>query len=548
MNTQILSTTKEDMIKAAEIIKKGGLVAFPTETVYGLGANAFDEKAVKKIYKAKGRPSDNPLIVHVAEKHDIESLVQRVTPQAKAVINAFFPGPITIILPKSDKINNTVSGGLNTVAVRMPEHPVAQRLIMLAGVPIAAPSANTSGKPSPTKTQYVIDDLNGKVNAIIDGGQCKFGVESTVLSLVDTPTILRPGAVTKEMLESVLGPVRLANAVTEEVAENEAAPSPGMKYKHYSPKAKVIILEGSKEHYEKFVNMQGEIQERVVALCFKEDTVEVPKLEFGASGDDLSQAKALFNALRQADKIGAKKVYARMPSKQGVGLAVYNRLIRAAGFKVIDLEKPYLIGLTGQTGAGKGYVGKKLAELGFNVLDTDVYARRITEKGSPTLKELQAAFGDDILTPEGELDRKVLAERAFESEEKTAILNGITHPAILALCEKEARFPAVLDAPLLFECGADKQCSVVLSVVAGEKMRLNRILKRDGITEAQAKERMSAQKDMLFYVSGADWAIINDVKIFGDEAIYCKASTKHVDEGGSIDIESQIRDFLEAIL
>ena len=214
METKILTTSNEDIKKAGEILSNGGLVAFPTETVYGLGANALDEEAVKNIYKAKGRPSDNPLIVHIAKKEDIVPLVKEVTPNAKKLMDAFFPGPLTIILPKSDKIGKVVSGGLDTVAIRMPINEVAHKVIEAAGCPIAAPSANTSGLPSPTRAKYVIDDMTGKIEAIIDGGDCEYGVESTVITLAtDMPTILRPGAVTKEMLEGVIGEVSVASAV-----------------------------------------------------------------------------------------------------------------------------------------------------------------------------------------------------------------------------------------------------------------------------------------------------------------------------------------------
>ena len=255
MDTKILSTSEYDIALAGKILAGGGLVAFPTETVYGLGANALDEAAVKKIYLAKGRPSDNPLIVHIAEKEDIIPLVKEVTPAAKALIDAFFPAPLTIILPKSELIGNVVSGGLDTVAVRMPQNETARALIKAAGVPVAAPSANTSGLPSPTKAKHVIDDMLGKIDAVIDGEDCDFGIESTVITLAtDTPTILRPGAITKEMLEAVIGKVKIARAVLEGMANDEVAASPGMKYKHYAPKARVILVNASKERYEQFVN------------------------------------------------------------------------------------------------------------------------------------------------------------------------------------------------------------------------------------------------------------------------------------------------------
>ena len=357
METKILSTKNDDIELAGKILEAGGLVAFPTETVYGLGANALNENSVKNIYKAKGRPSDNPLIVHIAKKEDIIPLVKEVTPKAQALIDTFFPGALTIILPKSELVGNVVSGGLDTVAVRMPANEIAHRLIEAAHCPIAAPSANTSGLPSPTRAKYVIDDMAGKIDAIIDGGDCEYGVESTVITLAsDVPTILRPGAVTKEMLEDVIGEVVVANAVLHGMKDNETAQSPGMKYKHYAPKARVVIVDANRKTYEAFVNKQ----KGAFALCFDEDEVDVPRVNYGSESDDLSQARELFDALRKLDEMGTKTVYARIPHTTGVGMAVYNRLIRAAAFTVIDLNKPFTLGLTGQSGAGKSYICKKL--------------------------------------------------------------------------------------------------------------------------------------------------------------------------------------------
>ncbi len=506
MNTKILGTKKEDIELAGKILSDGGLVAFPTETVYGLGADALNDEAVKNIYKAKGRPSDNPLIVHIAKKEDIVPLVKEVTEEAKAVIDRFFPAPLTIILPKSEKVGNVVSGGLDTVAVRMPQNPVARAVIEAAKTPIAAPSANTSGLPSPTKASRVIEDMSGKIDAIIDGGDCEFGVESTVITLAtEVPTILRPGAITKEMLLEVLPKVEVAKAVLEGMKNDEVAASPGMKYKHYAPKARVIIVNADKEKYEKFVNFRKD----AFALCFEGDNVDVPKVTFGKENDDLSQAKELFDSLRKLDDMGAKKVYARIPHKDGVGMAVYNRLIRAAAFCVLDLEKPFTIGLTGQTGAGKGYVGKYLTELGFNVLDTDIYARKITEKNSSIFPILQKEFGEDIIK-DGELERQLLADRVFKDKEKTKKLNEIMHPAIIDLCKKDAAFPSVLDAPLLFECKANENCSIVISVLAPKDLRIKRIVERDKITVEQAETRINAQKDEEFYKLNSDFTVIND--------------------------------------
>ena len=522
MKTKILTTSKEDIKLAGEIIKNGGLVAFPTETVYGLGANALDENAVKNIYKAKGRPSDNPLIVHISKKEDFAPLVKEVTPTAQKLIDAFFPAPLTIILKKSDIINNTVSGGLDTVAVRMPTNEVARAVIDAAGCPVAAPSANTSGLPSPTRAKYVIDDMDGKVDAIIDGGDCEYGVESTVITLAgDIPTILRPGAVTKEMLEGIIGRVILAKAVTEGMDEGEEAASPGMKYKHYSPKAKVILVNADKKQYEDFVNSRKD----AFALCFEGDNVNCPKVCYGNESDDLSQARELFDALRRLDELNAKKVYARMPKKSGVGMAVYNRLIRAAAFNVIDLKKTFTIGLTGQTGAGKGYVCEYFEALGFKIIDCDKVVKKLYKENKDVIDALKAEFGDNIIK-HGQLDTVALAEIVFSDKGRTERLNRIVHPFVTNECKRLAGGLCVIDAPQLFEANIQDMCYKVISVTAPEKTRLARILERDGITEKQAKSRMNAQLDEDYYINNSDFVIINDGR----------------------DIKKQIDRILEAIL
>lgn len=506
MNTKLLSTTECDIELAGEIIKKGGLVAFPTETVYGLGANALNDEAVKSIYRAKGRPGDNPLIVHIAEKEDIEPLVECVTPAARALIDAFFPAPLTIILKKSSLIGNVVSGGLDTVAVRMPQNEIARKLIKASGCPIAAPSANTSGLPSPTRAKYVIDDMMGKIDAIIDGGDCEFGVESTVITLAaEEPTILRPGAITKEMLENIIGKVAVAPAVLEGMKNDEVAASPGMKYKHYAPKAKVIIVNADKNTYEKFVNSKTD----AFALCFDEDKVDIPKITYGRENDSLSQAKELFDALRRLDEMGAQKVYARVPSISGVGMAVYNRLIRAAAFKVIDLKKPFTLGITGPTGAGKSYVCDELRRRGFKIISADLLARKITEKNSPIFPALQAEFGQDIID-NGELKRSLLAQRAFSDKKKTEKLNAIMHPKIMELCREQAEYPCALDASQLFEAGGEADCYKIISVLADRSTRINRITARDGISVEQAQERIGIQFSDDYFIDNSDFVIYNN--------------------------------------
>jgi L-threonylcarbamoyladenylate synthase len=340
MQTQLLDAKDAEAIQTAgAILKNGGLVGIPTETVYGLAADALNGAAVAKIFKAKGRPMDNPLIVHISEFSQINRLVKAVPEHAKQLAEHFWPGPLTIILPKSDIIPDEVSAGLSTVAVRFPVHPAARAVIDAAGTPLAAPSANLSGHPSPTTAAHVMTDLSGKIDAVLDGGTCAVGVESTVITLATpTPCLLRPGGITLEQLRSVLGEVNMDNAVLNPLPKGVKASSPGMKYKHYSPKANVIILDGSYEHYKNYVN--GHKEEGVVALCYNGDEKEltVPAVCYGGEDDCGEQARELFDALRELDDLHAHTVFARCPEPQGVGLAVYNRLIRAAGFEVLHLE------------------------------------------------------------------------------------------------------------------------------------------------------------------------------------------------------------------
>lgn len=331
--------TVDDIDIAAEILKSGGLVAMPTETVYGLAANAYNGVAVAKIFKAKGRPMDNPLIVHISGIEQIKDLVSVFPEKAKALAEHFWPGPLTIILPKSERIPDEVSAGLPTVAVRFPAHPIAQALISKS-MPLAAPSANLSGKPSPTTAAHVWDDMNGRIDAVLDGGACEVGVESTVITLAtDIPRLLRPGGITLEELRAAIGEVELDTAVLNPLKSGETAASPGMKYKHYAPKAKVILLKGGSHAYCTYVNAHAE--NGTAALCYAEEqtALKVPFLCLGADKNYEEQANNLFEALRLCDKKNYQKVYAHCPETTGLGLAVYNRIIRAAGFEVIDLEE-----------------------------------------------------------------------------------------------------------------------------------------------------------------------------------------------------------------
>lgn len=336
MKTEILYDNDVcDIERAAEIIKDGGLVAFPTETVYGLGANALDETAVKKIFEAKGRPQDNPLIIHLACPEDTEKYA--FTNGLYGKLKRFMPGPLTVILKKRDNIPSVVSAGLDTVAVRIPSYEPARRLIKASGVPIAAPSANISGKPSPTKAEHVISDMQGKIDAILCGSDCEVGVESTIVKITgeDSLVICRPGGITKEMLSTVCGNVEIDPAVLSKFDGKPIAP--GMKYKHYAPKAEVTVLVGDEESIERFLTDK----ENYGIMCYDEDEMLLGHkyaFSLGRADDKNEQAARLFACLREFDKNeDIDKIYARMPEKDGVGLAVYNRLIKAAGFKVIEL-------------------------------------------------------------------------------------------------------------------------------------------------------------------------------------------------------------------
>ncbi len=340
MNTVVLDETQVDI--AAAILKNGGVVGIPTETVYGLAADALNGAAVAKIFQAKGRPMDNPLIVHIADFADIERfrLAKDIPAAAKQLAKAFWPGPLTMILRRTDAVPPEVSAGLDTVAIRFPNHPVAQAVIRAADTPLAAPSANLSGSPSPTTARHVLNDMDGRIDAVLDGGASAVGVESTVITLAtDVPRVLRPGGVTVEMLRAVLGQVDVDDAVLHRLADGATAASPGMKYKHYAPKANVILLHGSDSAYIEYVNAHA--ADEVCALCCDEDLLQlhVKTVSLGRRNDYLTHAQHLFDCLRRIDNHPAiRTVYARLPSTEGVGLAVYNRLIRAAGFEVIDLE------------------------------------------------------------------------------------------------------------------------------------------------------------------------------------------------------------------
>ena len=543
-NTEIIPVTKgqteteqQNLRRAADCIRAGGLVVFPTETVYGLGGNALDGEAAKKIYAAKGRPSDNPLIIHIADVDWAEEYCH-TTELFYRLATTFWPGPLTMILPKRDCIPDSVTGGMDTVAVRLPADPIANALIRLAGVPIAAPSANLSGHPSPTTKEHVIGDLDGRVDMILAGEPAEIGLESTVIKLEgDDVIVLRPGGVTYEDLCALLGNdhVKIDRIVTEKVTGDFKPLSPGMKYRHYAPNATVVLLHGTEELITGFLQLHRADPD-VGFLVYEEEYDTLPAARtkhMGQRNDPAMQAHRLFSCLRGFDDIPRiKTVFARIPSREGIGLAVYNRLAKAAGFTVLDLsdgdavnEIPTfaVLGLTGGTGAGKGAVSAVLSENGIPTLDTDRVSRLVCEVGQPCLAALAERFGGDILLPDGSLDRAGLAALVFGEPDadqkagKLSALNRITHHYILEyardwLCEQKAAgfTAACIDAPQLFESGFDTECSYIIGVTAECETRIARIIARDGITREKALQRIASQHDDVFFAAHCDLIIENN--------------------------------------
>lgn len=330
----------ENLTVAADILRRGGLVAFPTETVYGLGANALDKDAVNSIFEAKGRPQDNPLIVHVSDKEDIDKYADTKNPLFLP-LKEQMPSPLTVILPKKDIIPSVVTAGLDSVAMRVPESVIARKLIELSGVPVAAPSANLSGKPSPTTAQHVISDMEGKVDCIIDAGVCSVGVESTVISLCESvPTLFRPGGFTLEMLQNLIGKVKVSDAVLSSLKSGSKVQSPGMKYKHYAPSKPVCLLKGDSEKIRAFLKQKYDT-EKCAIICYDEDfdLSSDRVLLMGKRNSSKEYATRLFDALRKTDLINNTDcVYAVLPDDtSGISLAIYNRMLRAAAFNVREL-------------------------------------------------------------------------------------------------------------------------------------------------------------------------------------------------------------------
>ena len=487
---------------AAAILRRGGLLGIPTETVYGLGADALNEDAVSRIFLAKGRPQDNPLIIHVPDASWLESYCRDVPPAAYRLAERFWPGPLTMILPRRDIVPLQTTGGLETVGVRCPNHPVTLAIIEAAGVPIAAPSGNTSGRPSPTTAAHMIEDMDGKIDGIVDGGPCTVGVESTIIDLTVTPPrLLRPGAVTLEQLEAAIGSVEVDHAVTGLLAAGERPRAPGMKYRHYAPHAPVTVVTGEPERSAR--RIQGLLSDTAGVICFDEYAPLFPGHiihKLGPAADKSAQARHVFDALRTFDGTDVTEIFAQCPDDGGLGLAVANRLKKAAGFHLIDADRPLIVGLTGGTGAGKTSALAALEDLGGTVLDCDAVYHQML-RTDPALREaITAAFGP-VFCPDGSLDRQKLGTLVFSDHAALDRLNAIVYEYLPPELLRRAQGHTLvgLDAISLMESGLGRLCACTVAVLAPAEDRVRRIMARDGISEDYARLRISAQPSDAFY-------------------------------------------------
>ena len=341
METKYLTETK--LRQAAEILKRGGLLGIPTETVYGLGANGLDAQAVANIFKAKGRPQDNPLILHIPDVGWLDRYCENIPDSAYALANAFWPGPLTMILQRKKIVPDVVTAGLETVGMRCPSHALCRKIIAAADVPVAAPSGNTSGRPSPTTAAHMLEDMDGKIDAIMEGGACSVGVESTIIDLTCLPPrLLRPGGITLEQLQNVLGTVTVDPAVTRILKEGEKPKAPGMKYRHYAPKAPVTVVTGRPEDSARYIAENAAGGDGII--CFhefvqrlKQGREDTPVMDLGPTEDKSEQARRVFDALRQFDHLQVDAIWAQCPDAAGIGLAIANRLNKAAGFHIVEV-------------------------------------------------------------------------------------------------------------------------------------------------------------------------------------------------------------------
>ena len=486
--------------QAAEILRRGGLLAIPTETVYGLGADGLNEDAVRHIFEAKGRPQDNPLILHIPDAGWLARYCKNVPETAYRLAERFWPGPLTMILSKADCVPLVTTAGLDTVGMRCPDHAVTRAIIAAAGVPVAAPSANTSGRPSCTSAAHVLEDMDGKIDGVVDGGACRVGVESTIIDLTCTPPrLLRPGGLPLEDLREVLGEVAVDKAVTQQMAAGEKPRAPGMKYRHYAPKAPVTVVTGAPRASAR--RLLASLGERDGVICFDEFAPLfaghiVHRL--GASGDKLAQSQRVFDALRTFDETKVPAIWAQCPDSAGLGFAVGNRLKKAAGFHTESADEGVLVlGITGGTGAGKTTLLRALERRGALVLDCDAVYHEMLRSDEALRADLTAAFGE-VFVPDGGLDRQKLGKIVFGDDAALARLDGIIFrhlPRALAQrMEASGARLIALDAIKLIESGLGTLCDVTVAVTAPEEVRVRRIMARDGISEDYARARVRAQR------------------------------------------------------
>ena len=431
VKTLLLKNTEEDIKTAAELLKNGGVVGIPTETVYGLAADALNPEAVKKIFKAKGRPGDNPLIVHICDFSDIErlNLVMKIPDTAKKLADAFWPGPLTMIMKKSDVIPNEVSAGLDTVAIRFPSHKTAQAIIRESGTVLAAPSANISGSPSPTTAQHVMNDMDGKIDAVLDGGASEVGLESTVITLAGAvPRVLRPGGITVEMLESVLGNVEVDDAVLHRLADNVKVASPGMKYKHYAPKADMVIVDGTRKHVIAKINelvASHRDDGKKIAVIATEETKQFYDadvvLSMGSRADEDSIAHELYRILRDCDELDVDVIFSESFSTPRIGQAIMNRMLKAAGHQVIDTHVKYdKIIFVAQTGTCREQMAKGIMNDFVLKVPMEIEARGlVVQFPEPVNQKAEAILASHGLTMKDHT-AKMLEQEDFD--ERTLIL------------------------------------------------------------------------------------------------------------------------------
>ena len=507
-------TDKNAIEEAAAILRRGGLLGIPTETVYGLGADGLNEDAVRRIFLAKGRPQDNPLILHVPDAGWLERCCTDIPPAAYALAERFWPGPLTMILPRRDCVPLRTTGGLDTVGVRCPDHPVTRAIIAAADTPVAAPSGNTSGRPSPTCARHMMEDMMGKIDGIVDGGDCAVGVESTIIDLtVQPPRLLRPGGLPLEELEAVLGEVAVDKAVRQRLGDGEKAKAPGMKYRHYAPRAAVTVVTGTPRRSAAYI--REHLPAGAGVICFDE---YAPLFaghivhRLGSQEDKLAQARHVFDALRTFDDTDVTAIFAQCPDESGLGLAVGNRLKKAAGFHTVDMS-PLVIGFTGPTGAGKTSALRALERLGGLVLDCDAVYHDLLRTDSTLRDAITGAFGQ-VFAPDGTLDRQRLGTVVFSDPSALDTLNRIIYarlPRELLRRMDESSAPVVgIDAINLVESGLCRLCRRTVAVLAPSEQRVRRIMARDGIPEEYARLRVQAQKDDEFYRIHCTDTLFND--------------------------------------